>query len=506
MTGAKEHVVVVGAGMVGHRFADELAMQDTGRRFHVEVVGAEPYEPYNRVLLSEVVAGRAPWQSLTLAALPERVSLRLGVSALRVDRAGREVELSDGDRLGYDRLVLATGARAFVPSIPGLGAEPGEPPRHVHVLRDVDDTRAVVARAANARHAVVLGGGVLGLEAACGLRHRGLAVTVVQDQPHLMAGQVEADAAAVLRGTVESQGIEVRLGTSVAEVIEAYGELVAVRLADGSVMACDLLLVSCGVRAATELATAAGLRVDRGVVVDEDARCVDDPRVHAIGDCAQQDGAFPGLVASGWTQAERLARLLVHGEAAVPAAAPPGPELRLKAVGAHLVSLGVQPSRATAGDRVLRVDDPAGGRHVALVVREGELVGATVVGAPDVAASLSVVVGRGTPTPADPLALLVPERTTGGATPLRMPGETMVCRCNDVTKNDVVAAWEAGADSPEKVAARTRATTGCGGCTGVVCGLVEWLREVDPPPGAAATEEPATATSTPPQQAVVART
>ena len=503
-THRQERVVVVGAGMVGHRFADELAVRDTTHRFHVEVVGAEPYEPYNRVLLSEVVSGQAPWQSLTLESLPDRVSLRRGVTALRVDRAAREVELSDGERLGYDRLVLATGARAFVPDVHGLGAAPGEPPRHVHVLRDLDDTRAVVARAANARHALVLGGGVLGLEAACGLRHRGLAVTVVQDQEHLMAGQLDAEPAAVLERTLETNGVAVRLATSVAEVIEAYGELVAVRLTDGSVVSCDLLLVSCGVRAATEIAVGAGLRVDKGVVVDQDARSLDDPRVHAIGDCAQQPGTVPGLVASGWAQAERLAALLVEGEVADPVVPPGGPELRLKAVGAHLVSLGVQPSRAAVRDRVVRVDDPGGGRHVALVLRDGHLVGATVVGAPDVAASVSVMVGRGTPTPADPLALLVPERAATGATPLRMPGATVVCRCNNVTKNDVVAAWEGGADSAEKVAARTRATTGCGGCSGVVCGLVEWLQEVDPGPGAAS-PAPSPAPSSAPPTAAVAR-
>lgn len=477
----RERVVVVGAGMVGHRFAGTLASRDAAQRFEVHLVGAEPYEPYNRVLLSEVVAGRAAWRSLTLEQLPSRVVLRRGVAAVRVDRDDQVLELADGGVLAYDRLVLATGASAFVPPVEGLGTGPDDRPRHVHVLRDADDTRAVVARAANARHAVVLGGGLLGVEAACGLRHRGLEVAVVQDREQLLAGQVEASAADVLAATLERNGMVVRTGAGVAEVVSAAGEVTAVRLTDGSVLPCDLLLVSCGVRAETSLATAAGLRVERGVVVDAASRSVDDDAVHAIGDCSQQDGVVPGLVAPGWAQADRLATHLVSGECppTVPATLA-APDLRLKAVGAHLVSLGVPPASARDGDRVVRVDDGAGGRHVALVVRGDELVGATVVGSPELGASLSVVVGRPGLLPTDPLELLSAAQPREEATPLRMPGGTTVCRCNDVTKSDVVGAWEGGARTVEDVAATTRATTGCGGCSAVVCGLVEWLHDVDP--------------------------
>src|SRR5690242_18531843 len=157
----KEKIVVVGAGMVGHRFVDELARGDADGRYEIELIGAEEYEPYNRILLSEVLAGRADLRALGLP-LPdaERVTFRRGVAAVALDTAAREVLLSDGTRSAYDRLVLATGARAFVPPLPGLAAsqEHGEP-RHVHVLRTLDDTRNIAARVMNAKHAVVLGGG-----------------------------------------------------------------------------------------------------------------------------------------------------------------------------------------------------------------------------------------------------------------------------------------------------------------------------------------------------------
>ncbi|HET6167682.1 MAG TPA: FAD-dependent oxidoreductase [Marmoricola sp.] len=471
-----ERIVVVGAGMVGHRFADELVRSDRERRFEVDLVGAEEYEPYNRILLSDVLAGRSDLKAIGLP-LPDarRVRFTRGVAAVRVDRAGRAVELSDGSRRSYDRLVLATGARAFVPPLAGLEADP----RHVHVLRTLDDCRNVAARAMNAKHAVVLGGGVLGLEAACGLRRRGVPVTVVDLDGHLMAAQLDAPVAGVLAARLADVGIDVVTGTSVAEVISAYDELVAVRLTDGRVLAADLMLVSCGVRAETALAADAGLEVDRGVVVDG-ALTTSDPRIHAIGDCAQAPDGMTGLLAPGWRQAEQLAALLVGDSPRVPPAGAHEP-VRLKAAGVDLVTMGVRASAARATDRVISLSDAGGRRHVDLVVRADALVGVTCLGAPDLSASLAVVFDRGTPLPVDPLSLLVTEtRAEESASPVLMPGATTVCRCNGVSKKEIVSAWEAGAGDVAAVAAATRATTGCGGCTEVVCGLVEWLNASDP--------------------------
>jgi assimilatory nitrate reductase electron transfer subunit len=474
-----ERVVVVGAGMVGHRFVEELVRADRERRYSIELVGEEEYEPYNRILLSDVLAGRSDLKAIGLP-LPDttRVQFWRGVAATGIDRDAGVVQLSDGTSRSYDRLVLATGARAFVPPLPGLEAGP----RHVHVLRTLDDCRNIAARAINAKHAVVLGGGVLGLEAACGLRRRGVPVTVVDLDDHVMATQLDAPAARVLAAQLGDLGVDVVTGTSVAEVISAYDELVAVRLTDGRLLAADLMLVSCGVRANAELARQAGLDVDRGIVVDQTLTTAD-PHVHAIGDCAQAPGGMPGLLAPGWRQAERLAALLADPEGAPVGPATPIAEepVRLKAAGVDLVTMGVRASAARATDRVVTVSDPGGRRHIDLIVREDTLVGVTCLGAADVSASLSVAFDRRTPLPVDPLALLVSEgRTEESASPVRMPGATTVCRCNGVSKKEIVAAWESGASSVDAVAAATRATTGCGGCKDVVCGLVDWLNESDP--------------------------
>jgi assimilatory nitrate reductase electron transfer subunit len=500
-----EKIVVVGAGMVGHRFVDELVRADATGRFSVELIGAEEYEPYNRILLSEVLAGRADLRALGLP-LPnaERVDFWRGVAVDEIDTAGREVLLSDGTRRSYDHLVLATGARAFVPPLPGLeaGADSGAP-KHVHVLRTLDDTRNIAARAMNAKHAIVLGGGLLGLEAACGLRRRGVPVTVVDLDQHVMATQLDAAPSRMLAAQLRSLGVDVITGTSVAEVISAYDEIVAVRLTDDRLLAADLMLVSCGIRAETALASQAGIAVDRGIVVDEELRTSDE-RVFAIGDCAQPPKGMTGLLAPGWRQAEDLvASLLGRDELDPGTVGDDRPEpVKLKAVGVDLVTMGVRASQAGDHDRVLSVSDGGGNRHVDLVLRRSEagvseLVGVTCLGFPDVSAALTLAYDRRTPLPADPLALLVPGgaggAVEGSPSPMRMPGSTTVCRCSGVTKKQIVSAWEEGATTVDAVAGSTRATTGCGGCKEVVCGLVDWLNASDP----ATSAEPVSTAVTP---------
>lgn len=475
-----EKIVVVGAGMVGHRFVDALVRADRRRDFEIELIGEEEYEPYNRILLSDVLAGRADLKALSLP-LPdsERVTFWRGVAATGVDRAASELVLADGTRRRYDRLVLATGARAFVPPIQGLADEP----KHVHVLRSLDDCRNIAARAINAQHAVVLGGGVLGLEAACGLRRRGVPVTVLDLDAHLMATQLDHGPARALAGRLRDLGVDVVTGESIAEVITAHDEVVAVRLIGGRVLAADLVLVSCGVRANTALAQAAGLLVERGVVVD-DGLTTEDPRIHAIGDCAQSPAGMTGLLAPGWRQADALAGSLVGlevGAERLPRPAAGAETVRLKAAGVDLVTMGVRASQAAEGDRVLTVSDHGGRRHVDLVLRGDALVGVTCTGAPELSASLTVAFQRRTPLPVDPLLLLVPDdRAEEPSSPVRMPGATTVCRCSSVTKKDIVDAWEDGARTADAVAATTRASTGCGGCREVVCGLVDWLNTSDP--------------------------
>jgi assimilatory nitrate reductase electron transfer subunit len=472
----------------------------------VTVLGAEHCEPYNRVLLSEVVAGRYDLASLTLPTPDDpRLRVRRGAAATVIDREDRVVLTDDGSRHRYDLLVIATGASARIPPLKGLTGDPEDPhalPRGVHALRSIDDAREIVAATLNARRAVVLGAGVLGLEAACGLAARGVQVTVVHPAPALMERQLDGDASRVVEAAMGTLGIDHRVGVGADEAILEDGALRGLRLSSGEAVAADLLVVATGTTANTTLARDAGLGTDRGIVVTDGLASVDDRRVFAIGDCAQPPEGGTGLVAQGWEQSRRLAAALAAGAStgadagqAASVLPPPAPApasgsdvVRLKSRGIDVVTMGVCGSQRpdNPAQRQLRLSDPHAGRHVEIVVSEGVLVGATCVGAGDVAVDLVAAYTRRTPLPADPAHLLLPALAgaapAASPTPDQLPDTATVCRCNGVSKGDIAAHYELGCTDVDAIASATRATTGCGGCAEEVCGLLSWLERTSPPP------------------------
>lgn len=540
-------VVVVGHGMVGARFAQDLvARAGSGPgSFEVTVLGAEEYEPYNRVLLSDVVAGKVDVAAIGLPAADDpHVTVRRGTEAIAVDRAARRVVTADG-AYPYDVVVLATGAAARVPDVAGLTDRPAGLPRGAHALRTLDDAREIVAASLNARHAVVVGAGVLGLEVACGLARRGVPVSLVHGGASPMDRQLDTAAGRVVERSLARLGVRTWTAARTERVVvdpDGHVRGVALRVPEtrgddpGATRAvdldADLLVLACGTVPEAGLARAAGLTVDRGVVVGADLASPDDPRVFAVGDCAQPPEGGTGLVAQGWEQARRLAAALASrapgaedptprvrpshldrpsmalrlatGVVARPAAPATGPAtpaasrtsvtipaapgtdvVRVKAAGLEIVTMGVCGTRRVhdPAHRTVTLSDPASGRHVEVVVADGLLAGATCVGAPEVGADLTAAYTRRLPVPADPAQLLV--RPVGPApapatTPTHMPDRTTVCQCNGVTKGDLVGCWRDGARSVDELARATRATTGCGGCRDVVCGLVDWLATADP--------------------------
>ncbi|GAB3446751.1 FAD-dependent oxidoreductase [Actinophytocola sediminis] len=473
-------IVVVGYGMAGARLVEELRRRDPdAERVAITVIGEEVHPAYNRVLLSAVLGGSLSPESVHLQDRDwprrHRVDLRAGVSATGLDRAARVVTLSDGSTVDYEVLVLATGSRPWLPPVEGLVTEDGLAAGAV-AFRTLDDCERILAASRPGAPVAVLGGGLLGLEAARGLAHRGNLVTVVHPVGHLMERQLDSAAGRVLAATLARLGIETRLGVTAARYLPGDG----LKLADGSHVPADQVIVSAGVRQQTALAQAAGLAVDGGVLVD-DALRTSDPRVHALGDCARHPGTVSGLVAPAWEQAAVLADLLTGTD---PAARYRGTPVvtRLKARDVDLAALGDVHADVHSPDaEVLCLQDITRGRYTKLVLREDRVAGAIVLGAPDAAAAITQLYDRGGPAPADRLALLLGRAATGQpASPVDLPASATVCRCNTVSKRALVAAWRGGARSPAALATATRATTGCGGCRDAVRVIADWLSTTDP--------------------------
>ena len=465
---APVRVVVVGNGMAGFRFVQELA--GLPGRFAVTVAGEEPGGAYNRAKLTEVLAGTAGLASVGLAGAgwyaARGVTLLAGTRAAAVDRGRRLVQLAGGGAVPYDVLVLATGSSAVIPpGVAGGGGRlmPGTAPFH-----NLADCAGIGALAARAGQAVVLGGGVLGLEAARALALRGLPVTLVQRGRRLMERQLDAAASRAVGRAARAAGVAVAAGATVAAV-RGGGRVAAVELGDGRVLGADLLVLACGTRPRAELARAAGLAAGAGIIVDDQMRSVTDPAVFAIGECAEHRGRACGLIAPSWEQARVAARVIAGGAERYEA---PPDVVRLKADGIELAVLG---PTGGAGAEVVRFTDAARGVYQKLVLRRGSLAGAILAGDTRAAGLLTQLLDRGTALPPDRAALLLGRGGPAPASPAALPGQATVCQCNGVTKDAICAAWQGGARAAGEIAERTRATTGCGTCRDAVAELAAWL-------------------------------
>jgi nitrite reductase (NADH) large subunit len=446
-------LVVLGHGMVGHRFVQAAIERGLTETHDIVVVGEEPHAAYDRVALTS-------WFEVgteALSLLPggqyddPRVRLRLGVAATGVDPATRTVLLADGEVLEYDELVLATGAAPFVPPVPGHDLD------GCFVYRTVDDLEAIRTAAAGARVGTVVGGGLLGLEAANALSGLGLETHVVEMAPRLMAVQVDDAGGAMLRRHVEELGLTVHTGAATKEVLGEEGRVTGLAMADRDPLATDLVVFSAGIRPRDALARAAGLDVAErgGVLVDERCRS-SDPHVWAIGECAAPAGRMYGLVAPGYAMAEVVVDALLGGPGAFTGA---DMSTKLKLLGVDVASFG-DAHAATEGALELVFADAVAGVYKKLVVAENEagdgfvLLGGVLVGDASAYGVLRPMVASGIALPDNPEELILPAGR--GSAEIGLPDEAVVCSCNAVTKADIVAAAAAGET--------TTAGTTCGSC------------------------------------------
>ena len=366
-----EPLIVIGNGMAAARFVDELARRALGR-YAVAVIGEEPRLAYNRVLLSALLADEVGFDDIELR--PARwwrdrgVTLRYGVRATAVDAAARNVTLAGGTRLSFSKLVFATGSQPIKPDIPGMDL-PG-----VLTFRDVDDVNAIAASKAAGTRVVVIGGGLLGLEAAYGLAKAGARVTLLHLMDRLMERQLDHRAALMLQRAVEARGIAVRLQAQTAR-IAGNGRVEGVELRDGTTIAADAVVVAVGIRANAALARTAGLEVGRGIVVDDHLE-TNAAGVHAIGECAEHRGCCYGLVEPAYEQAQLLARRLAGERASYPGSVL---ATNLKVSGVNVFSAGDFLGALAEAEEIV-LSDPAAGVYKKLVIAHGRLVGAVLFG------------------------------------------------------------------------------------------------------------------------------
>jgi nitrite reductase (NADH) large subunit len=468
-------LVVVGGGMVAHRLVSALRDRDEQGIWRITVLAEEARPAYDRVALSSYVDGVSAEELTLPVAEDPLVTWHLGEPVTALNRERRRVRTASGRELGYDALVLATGSVPFVPPVPGRDL-PG-----CFVYRTLDDLDAITAAAQAAverpgsgrRSAVVVGGGLLGLEAARALRLLGLSPQVVEIAPRLMPVQVDEGGGALLRRLVESEDLAVRCGVSVTAIEpmptrgpagNAAGGRLLAKLSDGIELDADVVVFSAGIRPADSLARAASLPVGErgGVLVD--ARCrTSDEHVWAIGECAALQGRTYGLVAPGYAMAEVVADRLLGGADSTAAMTPAELDMstQLKMLGVDVASFG--DAHATApGALSVVVNDPVAGTYAKLVVSDdaSTLLGGVLVGDASRYAALRPLVGQA--LPADPVALIAPGGVELGADAL--PDSAQVCTCNAVTKGALCAAIADGAHDVPSLKACTKAGTSCGSC------------------------------------------
>jgi nitrite reductase (NADH) large subunit len=487
----RRKLVVVGNGMAGARVVEEI-LRRAPDAFDIAMFGAEPYGNYNRILLSNVLNRSQQATEIFMNPLAwydeNQITLHAGVKAVRIDRERRVVigrplrrdavpyaagESGTGGEPPveerYDLVILATGSRPFVPPMEGFG-QPGS-----FLFRTIDDCDRIASYAKSCTRAAVIGGGLLGLEAARGLLTHGVEVTVLEAAPQLMIAQLDPDAGQMLKTTMEGMGVKVFCEKITTHIAGENGRITHLEMKDGSRIDTDMVVVSAGIRPITDIAVASGLAVDKAIVCDDQMR-TSDPDIFALGECVQHRGKIYGLVDPIWEQANVLADVITGKN---PQAAYQGSKLgtKLKVMGVELASMG-ETRPASPADEVIVYREPKRGVYKKLIIRDEKLAGAILLGEIDTASLLMQHFLSGTPVSARRADLLF--AASEGPSMLQaldMPDSFQVCNCNGVSKKAIVEAIRGGCTSVAKVGACTKAGTGCQSCKGLVAQLIDAYRD-----------------------------
>ncbi|MEO6151949.1 MAG: nitrite reductase large subunit NirB [Croceibacterium sp.] len=465
-----ERLVVIGNGMAGCRAVEEILARDPAR-YAVTIFGAEPRVNYNRIMLSPVLAGEKSFDDIVINTAEwytaNGIELIAGDPVIHVDRQHQQVVARSGRVESYDRLLIATGSDPFVIPVPGKDL-PG-----VVTFRDLDDVDKMLAAAERGGSAVVIGGGLLGLEAAHGLTLRGMQVTVIHLMPTLMERQLDEAAGWLLKSELERRGQMILTGADTEAILERDGHVSGVRLKDGREIAADLVVMAVGIRPNTTLAKAAGLECERGIMVD-DHMVTSDPAVFAVGECVQHQGQCYGLVAPLWEMCRALAD---HATDAPTGYTGSVTSTKLKVSGIEVFSAGDFSDAEGTEDIVMR--DAARGVYKRVVVKDDKLIGAVLYGDTADGTWYFDLLKKGEDVSDIRDALIFGQAYASGGAPAdpnaavaALSDDAEICGCNGVSKGKVVAAIMAGACSLDAVRSTCKASASCGSCTGQVESLL----------------------------------
>jgi nitrite reductase (NADH) large subunit len=465
----KSRLVLVGNGMAGVRTLEEL-LKIAPDLYEITVFGAEPHPNYNRILLSPVLAGEQTLEQIVLNPrewyAEHGITLHTSKKVVQIDRVRRVVRADDGTEAPYDRLLLATGSNPFVLPVPGKELE------GVISYRDIADTQAMIDAAATHPHAVVIGGGLLGLEAANGLKLRGMDVTVVHIMPWLMERQLDEAAGKLLQKSLEDRGLKFEIGAQTAALLDdGKGRVRAVQFKDGRELPADLVVMAAGIRPNTALAEQTGLHCNRGVVVSDTLQTITDPRIYAVGECAAHRGIAYGLVAPLFEQAKVCATHLA--QFGIGRYTGSQTSTKLKVTGIDLFSAGE--FMGGDGTEQIVLSDPFGGVYKKLVVRGDKLVGACLYGDTVDGSWYFKLLRDGRSINDIRDKLMFGESNIGDVgheghnKAAKMADGDEVCGCNGVNKGTICKAIkDKGLFTIDEVRKHTKASASCGSCTGLV--------------------------------------
>ncbi len=464
----KKNLVVVGNGMVGHKFLELMVQKDVSQQWNLVTFCEEPRVAYDRVNLSGYFSGKTA-ADLTLVEpgyyQENNIEIHIGDRITTINRDNKTVTSANGVEISYDKLILATGSYPFVPPIKGNDA-PG-----TFVYRTIEDLENMEAWGKQSQVGVVVGGGLLGLECANALKSMGLETHVVEFAPRLMPVQIDEVGGEVLKDKIEELGVQVHTSKSTTNIVSKDGKLVRMEFADGGELQTDMIVFSAGIRPRDELARECGLTLGErgGIVINEDC-LTSDPDIYAIGECALYNNRIFGLVAPGYTMAEVASDSITQAGSQTFAGADMSTKLKL--LGVDVASFGDNFGR-TPGAKELAFNDTINGTYKKLVVSEDGklLLGGILIGDASAYGNLLQLVQNEITLPPHPEDLLVPPREGGGAPLLgvdNLPDTAQICSCNNVSKADLCTAIADGVTNLGELKSCTKAGTGCGGCVPLV--------------------------------------